>query len=190
MIRLQTGSAVKGEVAVMQHLSYSLRRTPTAPTLPNTHTFFLVFSGGSCSTVLQFQAMNYLGMPDWPKRIRAKCYFSWVDFDKKHVGINEISQVSCSCLEALGLMTWCLASLHRFAMTCFVTLFSASFLFLLSRCLLKLWMCQGRNYPLPCIFDNQTLVLVAGSFMLPGKETPTPLAPKSQQYHQNDQKLQ
>lgn len=110
-----TGSAVKGEVAVMQHLSYSHRRTQRTPTLLSTHTFSLVFFGGNCSTVLQFQAMNYLGMPDWPKRIRAKYYFSWVDFDKKHVGINEISQVSCSCLEALGLMTWCLASLHRFA---------------------------------------------------------------------------
>lgn len=46
------------------------------------HIFSGVF-GGSCSTVLQFQAMSYLGMPDWPKRIRAKYFFSWVDFDKK-----------------------------------------------------------------------------------------------------------
>lgn len=174
----------------MQHLSYFLRRTPTAPLFP-THTHFSwCFLEAAAALNYSFKPWTILacltGLRELEQNIIS---VEWI-LIKKHVGINEISQVSCSCLEALGLMTWCLASLHRFAMTCFVTLFSASFLFLLSRCLLKLWMCQGRNYPLPCIFDNQTLVSVAGSFMLLGRETLTPLAPKSQQYHQNDQKLQ
>lgn len=122
------------EAAVMQCLSYSCRRTQTAP--PPQHMCFPVIFGSSYSTLSQFQTTKHLGMPGWPKRMRVKYYFCWVDFDKISVGINGISQVSCSCLGALGLMTWCLTSLHSFATDLFRD--PLFFLCLPPRCLLKL----------------------------------------------------
>lgn len=108
------------EAAVMRCLSYSCRRTPVAPRLQR-----MCFPGGfgsSCSVLLQFQATKHLGMPGWAKRMRVKYYFCWVDFDKISVDINGISQVSCSCLGDLGLMTWCFTSLHSFATDLFCDL--------------------------------------------------------------------